>query len=236
MVLRLLVRAVLLSFLAALSAAAPTSESQPLRIFLRAGPKTHGPGEHDHPRFLEEWKVLLAERGAQVEGALRFPTAEELARTDVLVMYAAEGGTVPEEQREVLADYLARGGGIVALHDAVCGTDPQWFKTVIGGAWEHGHSKWEIGEGGLYFTDAQSPITSGAANFDLVDEIYYDLHLMPEARVLATSFRTVFDIEPQLWTYEKDDYRAFVSIQGHYHKTFSNPAWRTLLLRGIAWA
>lgn len=236
MALRLILRTILFLSLAAISAAAQAPQAQPLRVFLRAGPKTHGPGEHDHPRFLEEWKVLLAERGAVVEGALRFPTAEELSRTDVLVMYAAEGGSVPDEQRRVLADYLARGGGIVALHDAVCGTDPQWFKTIIGGAWEHGHSKWEIGEQGLYFTDEQSPITAGAANFDLVDEIYYDLHLMPEARVLATSFRTVFDVEPQLWTYEKDDYRAFVSIQGHYHKTFSNPAWRALLLRGIAWA
>src|SRR5882672_9845215 len=36
---------------------------QPLRIFLRAGPKTHGPGQHDGPRWLAEWKPLLAGRG-----------------------------------------------------------------------------------------------------------------------------------------------------------------------------
>ena len=27
---------------------------EPLRIFIRSGPKTHGPGAHDHPRFLRE--------------------------------------------------------------------------------------------------------------------------------------------------------------------------------------
>ena len=25
----------------------------PLRIFLRSGPKSHGPGAHDYPRFLK---------------------------------------------------------------------------------------------------------------------------------------------------------------------------------------
>ena len=45
---------------AAFSVAAQAPRAQPVRVFLRAGPKTHGPGEHDHPRFLEEWKVLLA--------------------------------------------------------------------------------------------------------------------------------------------------------------------------------
>ena len=30
-----------------------------LRVFIRAGAKTHGPGQHDHPRFLADWKKLL---------------------------------------------------------------------------------------------------------------------------------------------------------------------------------
>ena len=42
--------------------------AEPLRVFIRAGIKTHGPGQHDHPRFLGEWTKLLTERGAKVEG------------------------------------------------------------------------------------------------------------------------------------------------------------------------
>ena len=41
-----------------------TAAPQPLRVFIRGGVKTHGPGQHDHPRFLKEWKELLRERGA----------------------------------------------------------------------------------------------------------------------------------------------------------------------------
>jgi putative membrane-bound dehydrogenase-like protein len=233
---------------ALIALAAPLfAQSTPLRVFLRGGPKTHGPGQHDHPRFVDEWKVLLAERGCAVEGALRFPTAAELARTDVLVCYAAENGTIAAADRAVLDAYLARGGGIVAIHDAVCGTDPQWYKRIVGGAWEHGHSKWHEGLVDVYVTDDQHPITRGAENWRFDDEIYTELHLVPEARVLMRGFHSVFDMSPQMWVLEQPHtsgngsvasvpYRAFVSIQGHNHTSFAHPAWRALLLRGIAWA
>ena len=74
----------------------------PLRIFLRVGKKTHGPagnGQHDGPTFLKDWKPLLAERGAKVDGAIAFPTAEQLENTDVLVMFTEEGGTIAPDDR-----------------------------------------------------------------------------------------------------------------------------------------
>lgn len=208
----------------------------PLRIFIRAGEKTHGPGEHDHPAFLKDWTELLRSRGAVVDGALAFPTADQLGKTDVLVFYAAEGGTIAPEDRAHLEAFTRRGGGIVAIHDSVCGTDPQWWKTVIGGAWEHGKSKYLNGTLGIYVEDYAHPVTRGLSNFMMDDEIYWDLHLMPEAKVIGTSFRNPFEIMPQMWVYEKDNYRAFVNIQGHRYSSFSLPHYRALLLRGIAWA
>jgi len=218
------------------SLAPAAAQTSPLRVFLRGGPKTHGPGEHDHPKFVEEWTTLLRERGATVDGALVFPTAEQLERSDVLVMYAADGGSIHGEERTNLERFLARGGGLVVLHDAACGDDPQWFKTVVGGAWEHGYSRYLTGPTDLYLSEARHPITDGAANFRFEDEIYWDLHMQPEANVLMVGFHSVFDITPQMWTYEKDGYRAVVSLQGHYHDSFSHAAWRTLLLRSMAWS
>jgi len=215
---------------------AQDSNQAPLRIFIRGGAKTHGPGEHDHPQFLKDWTELLRARGAAVDGALQFPTAEQLAKTDVLVMFAAEAGTIEPADRENLEAFTKRGGGIVAIHDAVCGKDPQWFKTVIGGAWEHGKSKFLNGTLGIYVQDYPHEITKGLSNFMMDDEIYWDLHLQPEAKVIGTAFRTPHEITPQMWVYEKDNYRAFVNIQGHKYTSFSLPHYRALLLRGIAWA
>ena len=118
------------------------SAAEPLRVFLRCGPKTHGPGQHDGPTFLKDWTKLLTERGCKVDGAIGFPTGAQLDQSDVMVMYTAEGGAIKPEDREHLERFLKRGGGLVVIHDSVCGNDAPWFKTVIGGAWEHGYSKW----------------------------------------------------------------------------------------------
>lgn len=231
--------------------------AEPLRIFIRGGDKTHGPasnGLHDHPRFLGDYTQLLTERGAKVDGGMKFPTGEQLEKTDVLVMFAAEAGSIAGEDREHLEAFLKRGGGIVCLHDAVCGTNAQWFKTVIGGAWEHGHSKWFEGPISFYYADSNHPITAGCSNFDMDDELYWDLHMMPDAKILASTwipdrrntrdgraYPHIYETAPQMWTYEKTleggrPYRAFVSIPGHKYPTFQMPHYRGVVLRGIAWA
>jgi putative membrane-bound dehydrogenase-like protein len=219
--------------------------AEPLRVFIRAGEKTHGPDQHDHPRFLTEWKALLAGRGAQVDGALTFPSAEQLARTDVVVVYARDGMHIVGQQRTDFEAFLRRGGGLVVIHDGVVSAEEHdWAKRVQGGAWiwDNNKTKWYEGDVGVYFVNPTHPIARGISNFDWVDEIYYDLDMAPDAHVIATCFQSVFVIAPQLWTYEKTweggsaPYRAFVSIPGHNYAVFNTPHYRALLLRGIAWA
>src|SRR5688572_3954237 len=96
---------------------APAADA-PLRVFLRGGPKTHGPagnGLHDHERWLKDWQKLLASRGAKVDGAMKFPAGTQLENTDVLVMFAAEAGSINGADRENLEKFLKRGGGIVCI-------------------------------------------------------------------------------------------------------------------------
>src|SRR3954469_22701101 len=92
-------------------AIAASASAAPLRVYIRGGVKTHGPNAHEHERFLNDWKVLLAERGMQTDGAMDFPAEEQLARTDVLVMYAQDGGNIKPEQRPALETFIKRGGG-----------------------------------------------------------------------------------------------------------------------------
>src|SRR4051812_47783732 len=107
----LLFLSVLLAFLVTSSGAV-----EPLRIFIRGGKKSHGPNAHEHERFLNDWKKLLTERGARSDGALDWPTAEQLRNTDVLVMYAQDGGNATPEQKANLAEFTKRGGGLVVIH------------------------------------------------------------------------------------------------------------------------
>ena len=224
--------------------------ADPLRIFIRSGEKTHGPGCHDYPAFLKDWTKLLNERGAKASGGNEFPTAEQLADTDVLILHADEAGNITGKDREIFEAYLERGGGVVAIHGGTVSRDPAWYRTIIGGSWNHDHTKWLEGEMSLYFTDRENPITKGASNFDLDDEIYYDMDIMPEVKVLAAAYTPnpkegsaelgkpvdIYDIQPQIWTYETGNRRAFACIPGHRYENFSHTSLQTILLRGIAWA
>ncbi|MFZ2277622.1 MAG: PVC-type heme-binding CxxCH protein [Prosthecobacter sp.] len=236
--------------------------AEPLRVFIRSGPKSHGPGAHDHPSFLRDWVPLLNERGAKATGGDAFPTKEQLDATDVLILHLDSGGDIKiGQERKDLLEYLQRGGGIVTIHAASVSKDHDWFKGIIGGSWHHGQTKWREGPMHLYFTDRSDKITKDVSNFAMDDEIYYDMDVLPECHILAGAYTpkpagvrnekaakraaeitkggkevSIYDIQPQVWTYEKGNYRSFVSIPGHYYASFSRPNFRALLLRGIAWA
>jgi type 1 glutamine amidotransferase len=220
-------------------------QSGPLRVFIRAGEKTHGPagnGEHDYPTFLKDWTTALTSAGADVQGALRFPTAEELAKTDVLIIHSGDGGTCVSAERALLDTYTKRGGGLVVLHDGMCSNDAAWFSTVAGAAKQHGEANWARGVLKMRFVDTSHPITKGLKDFEINDEAFFMLRKTPEMHPLATTeIPGKGEVVPQAWVYEKSQpgatpFRAFVSMQAHYYKNFSDPTYRTMLLRGIAWA
>ncbi|MFV1994358.1 MAG: PVC-type heme-binding CxxCH protein, partial [Verrucomicrobiales bacterium] len=207
--------------------------ADPLRVFIRAGKKSHGPGAHDYPRFLAQWKPLLEARGAVVDGALEFPTARQLENTDVLVLHSQEAGNIAVgSERNHLETFLKRGGGLVVIHGgAVSRDDPDWYKTIIGGSWRFGTTKWLEAPMSLYFTDRENAITRDISNFELEDEIYYDMDLRDDIEVLAAAYTpkaidtggkgnreaqalaakavaehkavNIYDIQPQIWTYER---------------------------------
>ncbi|MEK0450918.1 MAG: hypothetical protein RL088_3186 [Verrucomicrobiota bacterium] len=240
--------------------------AEPLRVFIRAGQSNRGKEVHAHPRFLEEWKPLLAERGMKVDGALDWPTAEQLKNTDVVLLYAQEGGDATPEQEAAVNEYLKRGGGLVVLHTAaVSMKNPGWWREVLGGAWKPGTTKWKEGPMDLYYVNNMAPvavtkphpITAGASNFHLDDEIYYDMDVKDGVQVLATSYTPnvkggkkqaeggkahIYDIQPQMWAYENTweggskSYRAVTSIPGHQFKTFGLPNYRAVVLRSLSWA
>jgi type 1 glutamine amidotransferase len=225
-------------------AAVRAGDTRPIHVYIRAGLKTHGEGQHDYPQFIADWSKRLTDKGALVDGSLHFPNAQELANVDVMVMYKGDAGYMTASERAVMEDYVKRGGGLVSFHDSLCGDDPSYFSTLVGGSKKHGELNYSAGTIKYTIVDKASPIMKGMSDFQIEDEAFFRItwSKSPEIKVLATApMPAGGEVVPQIWTYERRIFggqpsRAFVWMQGHTYANFKNPQIEAMILRGIAWA
>lgn len=223
-----------------------------MHIFIWAGLKSHGVGQHDYPQFLADWSKLLTEHGAVVSGALHAPSAADLEGTDVVVLYKGDAGYLNPTDKAALEAYVKRGGGLVSLHDSLCGPDPAYFASLVGGAKKHGETNFTL-DAPIPYTvvDKTDPIMKDMSDFTLWDEAFFlmtwakdpAVHVLANATIAPTRSAGEHkgEIAPQMWTYEHtvpggQPARAFVWMQGHTYANFSNYQVQRTLLRGIAWA
>jgi type 1 glutamine amidotransferase len=223
-----------------------------MRIYIWAGLKSHLPGQHDYPQFLADWSKILTEHGAVVDGALHAPYAADLEHADVVIIYKGDAGYLNDDEKAALEAYIKRGGGLVSIHDSLCGPDPAYFATLVGGAKKHGEVNYTLGAPIPYtVVDAANPIMKGMTNITIFDEAFYNMTWAqnPSMHVLATAVipgtpsagAHKGEVVPQIWTYEYalpggQPARAFVWMQGHEYANFGNYQIQQMLLRGIAWA
>jgi type 1 glutamine amidotransferase len=226
-----------------------------MRIYIRSGLKTHGVGSHDYPQFLADFSKILTEKGAVVDGSFHAPLAEELAKTDVMVIFKGDAGYMTPTEKAALEGFVKRGGGLVLLHDSMCGPDPEYMAKLAGGAKKHGETNFTNGANVPYTIVAKDdPIMAGMSDFAIQDEAFYSMTWAsnPGIKVLATAvmdpkspaaIRTghAGEVVPQIWSYEHSlpggqPARAFVWMQGHTYTNMTDPRILPMVLRGIAWA
>ncbi len=230
----------------------PGQNPNGMHIFLWAGLKSHNEGQHDYPQFLADWSKLLTERGAVVDGALHGPSPADLEHADVVVIYKGDAAYLSDAQKSALEAFVRRGGGLVTFHDSLCGPDPAYFATLVGGAKKHGETNFTLDAPVPYtVVDKANPILADMSDFTISDEAFYSItwaenpgiHVLATAKIAPT--RSAGDhkgeVVPQMWTYEHtlaggQPARAFVWMQGHTYANFSNYQVQRTLLRGIAWA
>jgi len=228
----------------------PGQNPNGLRVFLWAGLKTHSTGQHDYPQFLADWSKLLTEKGAVVNGGLHPPSAADLENTDVVVIYKGDSGYFID--KSAMDAYVKRGGGLVSLHDALCGPDPAYFSTLVGGAKKHGEVNYTLDAPISYvIADKTNPIMKDMSNLTIFDEAFFSMtwakdpavHVLANVEIPGTRSAGEHkgEVAPQIWTYEHtvaggQPARAFVWMQGHTYANFENYQIQRTLLRGIAWA
>lgn len=231
-------------------------------ILFIAGPKSHGPGEHD---FVAGCAVLAAGlngsglpvRATVVPG---WPADADVARADTLVLYGdGLGDHVARDQVAALRRHVAAGKGLVVLHFAL-EPDPgelaDLLLAAVGGRFEADRSVnpvWTMSNPLL----VPHAVTRGVAPFTLDDEWYFFLQFRPGATPVLQALPPVTALgqdgprsgnaavraalargEPQTlaWVVENAGARAFGFTGGHYHRNWADDRFRTLVLNGIAWS
>jgi type 1 glutamine amidotransferase len=224
-----------------------------MHIYIWAGLKSHGPGQHDYPQFLADWSKVLTDHGAVVDGALHAPTSADLEHTDVVVIYKGDAAYLSDAEKTAIEAYVKRGGGLVSFHDSLCGPDPAYFAALTGGAKKHGQVNYTL-DAPIPYTvvDKADPIMKDMSDMTLADDEAFFLmtwakdpgiHVLANAEIAGTPSAGTHkgEIVPQMWTYEHTlpggrPARAFVWMQGHTYANFANTQIQRTLLRGIAWA
>lgn len=212
-------------------------------------------GEREHHGYREQALYLagLLEdtrryQATIVEDAAILETPA-LRKYDVLIVNADRRD--PEhrltlEQQKALLDYVKEGHGYVSIHGAD-NAPPDWIpemKQMLGGIYSHvglPDGKAITGTYTIKIADRASPVTAGLDDFELKDELYSNMQMLPDVKPLAT-----IDYKgttwPVAWTREYGRGRVFHTSLGHKRfepgqtDPLANPNLQKLLLQGVDFA
>ncbi len=154
-------------------------------------------------------------------------TEEELANFDAVMMYA----NYNELDEALLESYVESGGAFIPVHSAsACFGCSSTYVKLVGARFE------SHGDG--YFTatiapgQENHPVMDGFEVFETWDETYIHADHNEEGRTVLM-YR---EDEPWTWVREQGKGRVFYTAYGHDQRTWSQPAFHDLLVRGVLWA
>jgi putative membrane-bound dehydrogenase-like protein len=153
-------------------------------ILMIAGKPSHGPAQHEHNAGIQLLAKCIKENVANADVSFHlnaeWPSAEELAKADTIVIYSDGGGGHPALQGDHLAQLgkeMKRGAGFVCLHYAVevpiTPGGPE-FTDWLGGYFEPNWSvnpHWDAD----YKELPKHPISNGVKPFATNDEWYFHM-------------------------------------------------------------
>jgi hypothetical protein len=165
---------------------------------------------------------------------------------DVMVFYNM-GQKISEKRQKNLISLLEKGVGVVALHHCLAAwQDWPEFKDIIGGKFyledrtEGGvkHAKCGARDGvtfKVHIEDADHPVTQGLKDFEIKDETYKGYWVDPKVHAILTTDEP--SNEKVLgWTKTYAKAKVCYLMNGHDRAAYTNPSYRTLLIRAVRWA
>ena len=183
------------------------------------------------------------------ENAAIFNDAQ-LRHFSIVILNSASGDFLTPAQRDAFGRFVARGGGVVALHAAGDNshTDPWYVNTVIGTTFiGHPGGADQFQPARILIDRPHHPVMAGVRlPWSPVDE-WYSFDASPAARgmtVLArideASYRPgdrlAMGAHPVVWINPATKGRIVYAALGHTPEAYDDPNYRRLLTNAIRWA
>jgi type 1 glutamine amidotransferase len=223
----------------------------PVRVLLLSGGQRSHHGYRDQALYLSNaledtgrYEVTIAEDGAILE-------TPAMSKYDLVIVNADRRDPefkFTEGQQRALLDWVKAGHGYVSIHGAD-NAAPDWlpeWRDMLGGVFSHDtskggpDSKTKPGVFKVKISASSHPVTKGLQDFELKDELYYNLQMKHAIDPLAT-----IDYNngtwPVAWTMIYGSGRVFHTPLGHrsYKPGSDDPLQNAnllkLVIQGIDW-
>jgi uncharacterized protein len=220
--------AVVLFGVALTPAASAAATDVPIRVLFLGDRAGHRPAE----RFAQLQPVLTPRN---IELTYTESMADlnptNLARFDVLMIYANITRIAPEPEQAML-DFVAAGGGLAPIHCAsYCFHNSSNYIALVGAQFQrHGAGVFKE-----TIVNSDHPVMQGLTEIESWDETY--VHTKHNTnRIVLAERRDDTGAEPWTWVREHGKGRVFYTAWGHDQRTWSNAGFQALLENGIRWA
>jgi uncharacterized protein len=183
----ILAAAVALCIVPAATARAQKKSPDGAKVLLLTGGQRQHHGYRDQAFYLSaaledtgRYEVTLDEDGAILESPV-------MAKYDLIIVNADRRDPefkFTKSQQEALLAWVKAGHGYVSIH-AADNAAPDWipaWREMLGGVFSHigrPDSKVKKGAYDVKVVNTNHPITRGVSDFELKDELYYNLQMQP---------------------------------------------------------
>ncbi|MFO0910233.1 MAG: ThuA domain-containing protein [Isosphaeraceae bacterium] len=218
------------------------------KVLLLTGGQRQHHGYRDQAFYLASaledtgrYEVTLAEDAAILE-------TPAMAKYDLIIVNADRRDPefkFTKSQQEKLLAWVRDGHGFVSIHGAD-NAAPDWipaWRDMLGGVFSHiglPDSKVRKGTYTLKIVDPNNPVTRGISDFELKDELYYNLQMQPGVEALVTTEHEG-KTWPVAWTRSYGKGRVFHCVFGHRDfgpgkdDPLQNPNLSRLVIQGVDW-
>src|SRR4051794_22637272 len=194
---------------------------------------------HAFPETSRRLADVLSGVGCDVEITENLPERlRDLDDVDLLVVNAAAGpsGSGRADVERALEGFLARGGGILAVHVGVCSLlDLAGWPNLSGAAWIPRRTTHPpLGSCWIDVRQAGHPVSARLSSFEVVDERYSYLDLRPGSHVLASHMHDGLE-HPLVWAREIGRGRVVADALGHGPESYESTGHRALIGAAAGW-